>query len=141
MSTACPLAPDTDWDLFASYDEDDDGNISFKKLTELNEFCSVSNLLNDLSCTHDTQISDDLNDFKQQTEIYNSLMDEVIKLEESYESDSTSTQSTSPSSSLTPHNSSPSLPPATPQIPEFDQLQNLPHEIVERSRFLSLILR
>jgi hypothetical protein len=144
MTTRFPLTPDTDWELFACYDEDDDGNISFEEITVLDELCSVRDLLNYLSCTDDTQMSDDLYDLEQQNKIDNRLMDEFIKLEDSYESDSTSTQSTSPSSILTPHNnqsSSPPPPPATPQIPAFDQLQNLPHEIVERSRYLYLTLR
>jgi hypothetical protein len=144
MTTTLPLSLDTDWELFAGHDEDDDGNISFEEINVLDELCSVPNLLNYLSCIDDTQMSDDLYDLEQQNEIDNSPIDEFINLQDSYEGDATSTQSTSPSSNLTPHHdesSSPSPPIATPQIPEFDQLPNLPYEIVERSRYLSLVLR
>jgi len=124
---------DSDWSLFLS-DSDDVDDISLEDITE----CSVpteepNDLDENLFVSDDTSIPED--------DITSPTTDDFIKLEDLYQDetlDSTDySQDNIPLEDLqeSQSNSYSSIPSSSPSIPDFDQLQNLPHEIVERSRY------
>ena len=123
---------DSDWDLFST-EEDNDGDISIEEMSDITEVLPPvpDHLDNCSSNANETQISEP-QDRKQEDDISS---DEFIKLEDLYDSDTTSTQSTNTFETLLESSPSPS-PTSSPQFPDYDQLQNLPNEIVERPRFL-----
>lgn len=117
--TGLTTIADSDWELFSIDDDDDEDIISSEEMTEITEPFDVPDLRDDLLSNNETQISKHI---KQEIETDDHSVDELINLEELY---SIST----PSSSLTlsiPHD------PLSPPIPEYNHLQNLPNEIVER---------
>jgi len=124
---------DSDWSLFLS-DSDDVDDISLEDITE----CSVpteepNDLDENLFVSDDTSIPED--------DITSPTTDDFIKLEDLYQDETLdSTQYSQDNISLedlqeSQSNSYSSIPSSSPSIPDFDQLQNLPHEIVERSRY------
>jgi len=126
--------PSPDFDLFLI--TDDDGCVSFEEMSDTTHhsspppFDDLETSLIDVDDSENTTLMDyfdEVHDIIYDSE-YNS-----IKSEDLWEGDCSS-QSTDislfePSNTSTQRNSSP-----PPQPPEFDQLQNLPHEIVERPR-------
>ena len=126
---------DSDWDLFLT-EEVNDGDIFFKEISDIGKVISrVQEHLDDCSSdVNETQMSEPQNG-KQEDDISH---DELIKLEDLYDSDTTSTQLSNISETFL-ESSSPS-PTSSSQFPNYDKLQNLPTEIVERPRF-SLLLR
>jgi hypothetical protein len=122
---------DSDWDLFST-EEDNDGDISLEEISDIAKAIPpVPGHLDDCSShVNETQTSEPQN-CKQEDDISNN---ESIKLENLYDSDTTSTQLSNISETLL-QSSSPS-PTSSSQFPNYDKLQNLPTEIVERPRFL-----
>jgi hypothetical protein len=116
---------DSDWSLFAATD---DNEISLEDISDINSsLASTDHSLDELFFDCDISSQDlfsssppqdyfKLEDISNATEISESVDSLGIHLEDLQESPSDS----SPASSS--------------HIPDFDQLQNLPHEIVERSR-------
>lgn len=122
---------DSDWDLFST-EEDEEEDISIEEMSDITGVSAlVPDHLDDCSSDGNETQKSEAQDVKQEGD---TSSDEFIKLEDLYDSNTTSTQSTYASETLL--ESSPSPPPtSSPHIPDYDQLQNLPNEIVERPRF------
>ena len=123
-SSSSSFTIDSDWGLFSN-GGDDDGNISIEEMCDTTE---VFLFLDEFS-SNGRYIQNKRQQCKQENDNSN---DEFIKLEDLYDSDSTSTQ-LSDTSSETFLQSSVTL---SPRFPDYDQLQNLPNEIVERPKCL-----
>lgn len=121
---------DSDWDLFST-EEDNDGDISIEEISDVTKVFSLPDQLGSCSPNANEQI--ELQGCKREGDISSN---EFIKLEDLYDSDITSTQSTNTFKTLLESSLSPS-PTTSLQFPNYDQLQNLPNEIVERPRCLS----
>lgn len=117
MASPWSFTTDSDWGLFSASGEDY-GNVSLDEMTEIHA----------RPFTLDTRISEESQYIKPEDNFSN---DEYIKLEDLYDGEAASTQSSKNSLEFHPQQDC--------QIPEFDQLQNLPHIIVERPRYFELI--
>jgi len=125
--------PSPDFDLFLI--TDDDGCVSFEEMSDTTHhsspppFDDLETSLIDVDDSENTTLMDyfdEVHDIIYDSE-YNS-----IKSEDLWEND-WSSQST-PNLEQSETSTQPDSPPPTTQPPEFDQLENLPHEIVERPR-------
>jgi len=123
-SSSSSFTIDSDWGLFSTKG-DDDGDISIEEMCDNAEVLFPDHL--DESSSNGRYIQNERQQCKQGNDNSN---DEFIKLEDLYDSDSTSTQ-LSDTSSETFLQSSVTL---SPRFPDYDQLQNLPNEIVERPK-------
>jgi hypothetical protein len=127
-------APDiSDWDLLL-VDNDDDLFVS-EEMSDIIEIFSIPDSSATSISSACNEIRNSLEDYYINSEEEDSLF---AKLEDLYETDTTSTQPTDPDlnhEEPIQQDSSPTTIPSYP--PEFDQLQNLPYEIVERPRYVS----
>lgn len=133
--TTSSLVDSFDWDMFSN---SDDGNniISFEEMFEVTEVSTLPDQLESCPSVEDSiRTFEPLNVFEQGNDNYHLQdADTFMKLEDFFDSNSTPSQSTVDSQNLSWSNSS--LSTSSPSIPEFDQLQNLPYEIVERPRYI-----
>jgi hypothetical protein len=136
-----PFTGGFDWDIFSNGD-DEDNSISFEEMFEVTEVSSNLDQLEHCVSVEDAMIMPEpRNFFEQENNNINAQdADTIIKLEDLFDSDITSSQATVSSGEFVDSQSStwPNsfLSTSSPLIPEFDQLQNLPYEIVQRPRYI-----
>jgi len=129
-----PQSPDFDSFLIT----DDEDCISFEEMSDTTHQSSpppCNDLETSLFDVDDSEITSLWEYFDEDDDIIDDSEYNSIKSEDLWESD-WSSQSIDASSLVQSDTSTqPDSPPPTTQPPEFDQLHNLPHEIVERPRY------
>jgi hypothetical protein len=128
-----PQSPDFDSFLIT----DDDDCISFEEMSDITHQSSpppCNDLEPSLFDVDDSEITSLWDYFDGDEDIIDDSEYDSIKSEDLWESD-WSSQSTESSLEQSDTSTQPDSPPPTTQPPEFDQLHNLPHEIVERPRY------